>query len=138
MPGQAYSLNSDSLHPSQLASVGIMMLTVKEIKSADIILFSDLYQEHNRDQLFSLPGRVQRRAGLQMEWKKWDGYVQSILIKAVCQREAMKGRQEDEGQPRKSWDSAAGQQCQVRRMVINAQFCFASDKSTNINLKVFF
>lgn len=73
-----------------------------------------------------------------MEGKKWDDYVQSIRIKAVCQREAMKGRQEDGGQLRKSRDSAAGQQCQVRCMVIDAQFCFASDKPPNINLKVFF
>jgi hypothetical protein len=64
--GLAYSLSSDSLCPFQVAGVGIMMPVVKQIKSVAMILFSDLYQEHYRDQLFSLSDGVQRKPGLQM------------------------------------------------------------------------
>lgn len=61
--------------------------------------------------------------------------MQNIRIEAACQKEEPKGRWEDKGQQRKSWDSAPGQQCQVRCMVIDAQLYFASDKPPNINLK---
>lgn len=42
------------------------MLVVNSIESAVLILFSDLYQEHSRDQLFFLFNGVYRKAGQQM------------------------------------------------------------------------
>lgn len=53
----------------------------------------------------------------------------------MCQREEINGKQEDEGQQRKSLDRTSGQDGQVKGMVIDVQFYSAFDKSPNTNLK---
>lgn len=53
----------------------------------------------------------------------------------MCRREEINGKQEDEGQQRKSLDCTSFQDGQVKGMVIDVQFYSAFDKSPNTNLK---
>lgn len=75
------------------------MLLVKQFKSAGMILFSDLYQEYNKDQLFSLPNRV-RESWTTHAVGKYDDFAQIIRLKEVAGGRGGKWEQNGE-QPRK-------------------------------------
>lgn len=136
VPSQAYSLNRASLQPSQGAPSGNHNVVVKQIKSADRILFSDLYQEHNSVHCFHCLVETGGKLDYTCSGNTWP-----VCAKYMCTGGMPERRDErwaggwGEGQPRKSQDSASGQYCQVRWMMIDVGFYSAFDKPPNRNPK---